>query len=357
MPLNSDALALVAEINKKHGPGTVAVASSITHYGRITSGSLALDVILGGGWAVNQWHEVIGQESQGKTVVVLKTIAANQECNSEFATLWIASETYDTDQAKSLGVDNDRVAVVTTQNMEFAFETMLKGCASRTFDAVVLDSYPALIAKPEEEKGMEDAHVAVGARLVGKFFRKMGSAMKRSLDEPDRPITCFFINQYREMIGGFSPYGPNLTTPGGKAKNFAFWSRVEIKRDEFLDEARTGKGKTRVGIAIKMKTIKNKSAPPQQVATVRFFFRDAPILGFFRGDYDLAAEYFTYAVLYDLIERRGAYYFYGDRKWQGQEAVLSDLRVEIDLQEELRAKVLFEAIRPDRERYAVHETV
>ncbi|MEU4534311.1 hypothetical protein AB0G15_05510 [Streptosporangium sp. NPDC023825] len=351
MPLNSDALALVAEINKKHGAGSIALASSINHYGRITTGSLALDVILGGGWAVNQWHEVIGQESQGKSAIVLKTIAANQAIDPDFATLWIASETYDTDQAKALGVDNERVAVVTTQNMEFAFETIIQGCASRSFDAVVLDSYPALIAKPEEEKNMEDAHVAVGARLVGKFFRKVGAAMKRSLDEPDRAITCFFINQYREMIGGFSPYGPALTTPGGKAKNFAMWSRIEVKRDEFIDEARAGKGKTRVGQAIKVKTLKNKSAPPQQVATIRFYFRDAPILGFFRGDYDLAAEYFTYAVLYNLIERRGAYYFYGERKWQGQDAVLSDLRAELDLQEELRNRVLFEAARPDRERY------
>jgi recombination protein RecA len=350
MPLNDDALALVAEINKKFGDGTVAIASAMHHYGRITSGSLALDVILGGGWATGQWHEVIGQESSGKSTIVAKTIAANQAANPDFATLWIASETFDTEQAAAIGVDIDRVAVLTTQNMELAFEAVITGCASRSFDAVILDSYPALIAKPEDEKGMEDAHVAVGARLVGKFFRKVGSAMTRSLSEPDRPVTCFFVNQYREMIGGFSPYGPALTTPGGKAKNFAFWSRVEVKRDEWIDEARTGKGKVRVGQVVKLKTIKNKSAPPQQVATTRLFFRDAPILGFYRGDLDLAAEYFAYAVHFDIIGRRGAYYSYGDRKWQGQDALLRELRAEPDLQTELRKRILEEAAKPDRER-------
>lgn len=350
MPLNDDALALVAEINKKVGPGTVSIASAMQHYGRINSGSLALDVILGGGWAVGQWHEVIGNESSGKSTLVAKTIAANQEANPDFATLWVASETFDTEQNKALGVDVDRVAVLTTQNMELAFETIIQGCASRVFDAVVLDSYPALIAKAEDEKGIEDANVAVGARLVGKFFRKVGAAMIRSLDQQDRPVTGFWINQYREQIGGFSPYGPNLTTPGGRAKNFAMWTRVEVRRDEWIDEARTGKGKTRVGQSIKIKTIKNKSAPPQQVATVRLFFRDAPLLGFNRGDTDTTAEYFTYAVLYDIITQGGGWYYHGDRKWHGKDKLLADIRAELDLQDELRARILEEAAKPDRER-------
>lgn len=353
--MNAEALAFAAKINKAHGDGTIAVASAMVNYGRITSGSLSLDVALGGGWPTGQWHEVLGKESNGKTVVVLKTVAANQQADPDFATLWIASEHYDEDQAQSLGVDNDRVHVVHTNDMEFAYEVIIEGCASRAFDAVVLDSYPALIAKAEEEKTMDDVQVAPGARVTGKFFRKLGPAMRRSLDTPDRPVTGFFINQYRDKIGGFSPAGIPQTSPGGNGKNYFFYTRVEVRRDEFIDEPRKGKGKTRVGQVIKVKTLKNKSAPPQQIATIDFYFRDAPFLGFFRGDYDLAKEYVTYAIIYDIIERRGAYYFYGERKWQGQDKLLDSVREEIGLQEELREKILIESKRPDRERIGASE--
>jgi len=69
---------VLALINKKYGDGTIVVASDVLPSTRITSGSLALDVILGGGWPTNQWHEIVGEESNGKTAIALKTIAANQ---------------------------------------------------------------------------------------------------------------------------------------------------------------------------------------------------------------------------------------------------------------------------------------
>lgn len=351
MPLSSDALALVAKVNKElGGDGVLSVASSMTTTGRITSGSVAIDVILGGGWPVNQWIEIIGRESNGKTTVVHKTIAANQQENPEFTTLWIAAEKYDKEWAESLGVDTGRVIVFPTQAMEIAYAKVVEFAKSRTVDCIVIDSYPALIPLEEHEKGMEDAVVAVGARLTGKFFRKIGSAMTRSIDGDDRPLTCFFVNQWRDQIGGFSPRGIPQTTPGGKAKNYVFYTRVEVSRDEFIDEARTGKGKARVGQRIKVKTVKNKSAPPQQVATVDFYFDDAPFLGFRQGDYDLAKEYMTYGVFYDIIKRGGAYYTFGERKWMGKEALLASLREEPDLQDEIRALVLIEAAKPAGER-------
>ncbi|WP_188187588.1 hypothetical protein [Nonomuraea sp. SYSU D8015] len=356
MGLDSDALALIAKVRKTHGENSITLASDIATGQYITSGSLALDVMLGGGWPTNKWTEIIGKESHGKTTIVLKTIAANQALNPEFTTLWIAAEHYNRERAEELGVDNDRVIVIPTQAMEFAYQTILEFAASRTVDCIVLDSYPALTPSEESEKEMSEAVMAVGARLTGKFFRKVGEAMIRSMDGSDRALTCFFINQWRDQIGGYSPRGTPKTTPGGNAKNYAFWCRVEITRDEFIDEARPGKGKVRVGQVIKAKTVKNKSAPPQRVASVDFYFADAPLLGYFRGDYDLAKEYLVYAVLYDVIRRGGAIYTYGDRKWKGKEDLLGSIREELDLQEELRSKILIEAAKPDSERMREQES-
>lgn len=348
--MDEKALALVAKIRKEHGQRAISIASEIPTSGRIPSGSLALDVVLGGGWPTNQWSEIIGKESHGKTTVVLKTVAANQAINPDFMTLWIAAEDYNNKRAKEVGVDNDRVIVSGVQAMETAYEIIIEAVSTRSVDLIVLDSYPALIAAEEAEKDMDGSVVAMGARLTGKFFRKIGSVMNKTTDENSRAITGLFINQYRDAIGTYSPRGTPKTTPGGNAKNYAFCVRLEVTRDEFLDEPRPGKGKARVGQVIKVKTIKNKSAPPQRVGSIDFYFADAPYLGFSQGDYDLPKEYLTYAIYYDIVRRGGGTYYYGDRKWHGKEALLESLREELDLQAELREKVLREAGRPDSER-------
>lgn len=339
MGLNPDALALARQINKKFGDGTVVIASEIQVKHRFTSGSFALDVILGGGWPANQWVEVIGVESSGKTAIVLKTIAANQALDPNFTTFWIAAEPFDEDHARSLGVDMERVLVHSTQVMEEAYEAMLDFAESRTVDCIVLDSYPALIADEEKEKKMEDAVVALGARLTGKFFRKAGHATKRSLIVDERPMLGIIINQYRAQIGGFSPYGPPKTTPGGKAKNYAFYTRLEVKRDEYIEDPGPGGVKKKVGQSIKCTTIKNKSAPPMQVATIDFYFADSPARGFDRGSYDLAREYATYALLY-VLENRGAWYYWGEKKWNGKAAVLAAVAEDEELRAQIKEAVL-----------------
>jgi len=353
LSVNSDAQALMARVNKEHGVGSITLGSDMVIADRFTTGSLSLDIALGGGWPANHWIEVVGEESHGKTAIVLKTIAANQERDPDFTTLWIAAEHYDTDQAAALGVDNDRVMVLATQEMEFAYETMLRFAESRTVDCIVLDSYPALIANDEAEKNMDDMVVALGARLTGKFFRKAGAAGKRDMGGEDRPFLGIVINQYRDMIGGFSPQGTPKTTPGGKAKNYAFYVRVEVRRAEWIDEARPGKGKTRVGQVIKVKTIKNKSAAPQQIAPLDFYFRDAPVLGFSRGDYDEVKEIVTMGVVYDVINRAGSTFWFGgtkenpDFKWKGKEAMYNGIAEDLGLQDLLRDVIKTVAARPD----------
>ena len=50
--------------------------------------------------------------------------------------------------------------------------------------------------------------------------------------------------------------------------------------------------------------------------------------------------------VFDILERRGGWYYYGDRKWQGLDAVLASVREEVDLAEELTSKVMAMDDRP-----------
>ncbi|MET9119987.1 hypothetical protein [Streptomyces sp. NPDC004528] len=345
MALSPDVVALMNKINKQYGDGTMITAGDMRMAKPFTSGSLPLDIILGGGFPANQWTEIIGFESSGKTSVVHKAIAANQQANPDFTTLWVAAEGYDKPWAEQLGVNTDQVIVHSTTAMEEAYQVMLDFANSRAVDAIVLDSYPALVADEEAEKQMDELGVALGARVTGRFFRKAGKATSRSHVVEERPVLGIIINQWREKIGAFSPQGTPKTTPGGLAKNFAFYVRLEVSRAEFLDEATPGKGKARCGQAVKFKTVKNKQHAPQKVAETHFYFDDSPSRGILAGEYDDVRDLMTWGVFYDIIRRRGRYFDFGDRTWDTKDAIIDALRAELDLRSDVATAVLDAAFR------------
>lgn len=336
MAVNADALVLAKEINKKLKGDIVVVAGDVKHdlIPRMPTGSLTLDVILGGGWPANQWCEIIGHASHGKTFVALKTIAANQQRDPEFTTVWVAAEQWVPEWAEKCGVDLDRVLLVETNIMEEAYQAVITFAESRAIDAIVIDSLPALVPSLEDEKEAGESTVGKGALLTNQFFRKVGKAMKRSLTEEERPVLGLMINQWRQKIGA---YGDDRTTPGGVGKDYAYFVRLEVARKDWLTHDGKDKGR-KVGQQIRCKTIKNKSAPSQDIAQFDMYFDDTK---FFRaGELDRAKEIAALAVLNDIVEQRGSWLYYGENKWQGKDAFLASLREEIDLAEEITAKVM-----------------
>jgi recombination protein RecA len=332
----ADVKALAAQINKKFGEDMVVLGSEVTDMiPRIPSGSLSLDIVLGGGWPANQWIEIIGDESSGKTAVALKTIAANQQRDPDFIAVWVAAEKWVVEYAEMCGVDTGRVFVVETNDMETAYNAAIDFAASKEVDCIVIDSLPALVPGDEDEKTMEGSTVGRGALLTGKFFRKVGKATKRSLTEAERPVLGIVINQWRQKIGVM--YGDPRTTPGGVGKNYAYFVRAEVRRGDWI-EVGTGKDKERVGQTIQIRTIKNKTAPAQRVAFVDFYFAEGGTVA--PGDYDFAKEILAIGMMEDVIERKGAFYSYDGQKWRGKEEALAAIREDVDLYEKVRDEVV-----------------
>jgi len=335
--INDEAKKIAAQLNKRFGENVVVVGSDIRSdlIPRITSGSTTLDYVLGGGFPGNQWNELIGEASHGKTAVALKTIAANQKLNPEHTTVWVAAEQWVPEYAIMCGVDTSRVIVIETNIMEEAYDAVIAFAESKSVDAIVIDSLPALSPAPEMEKNMDEMTVGRGALLTNKFFRVVGSAIKRSLVEDERAVLGIVINQYRMKIGVM--HGDPRTTPGGEGKNYAFFTRCEVRRDEWIEIGPSG-NKTRIGQVIKVRSLKNKTAPPQRVAYFDFYF--APGGDCAPGEYDFAKEIAAMSVLNEIVERKGAWYYYGERKWQGTDALIASIREEIELKEELAKKVV-----------------
>lgn len=332
-----DIATVIAEINKEFGPETVVWGSQIRYSDlpRITTGSYSLDMALGGGWQTNAFHELYGDESSGKTTIILKTIAAQQALNPNHVTFWVAAEEFVPQWARDLGCDTDKILVMQTNVLEEACNAAITVLESRTADVLVIDSMPALSPISEGEGTMDDTQVGLAARLIGKFFRKSYTAMKRSLVEDDRAVTCFVVNQWREKIGVM--FGDPRTTPGGRAKNYWFTTRLELTRDTWLTEG-DRKNQRKVGITIKALTKKNKSFPPQRVATFDFYF-DHNEAGITPGSYDAGKELITLAILHEVFSIKGSYYHLGTESWHGRAALEEQARWDLTLQQKLRDAV------------------
>lgn len=321
---------LAADVNKKHGKEVIVLGNQVSQVvPRLSTGILSLDLALGGGWASNQWNEVVGVESSGKTAICYHTIAYNQALDPEFTAMFVAAEEFVPSYAQAIGVDLDRIWVVESNEMEFVFDLTVRAVEHRMIDMLVIDSLPALVTDAEAERTMiEGQLVSPGAKIISTFFKKMSKAARRSLKDPnDRPCTLIMINQWRDVIGQM--FGDPNITPGGKAKNYHFFVRLEVARDEWI---KTGSDlTTRIGQTIAVRTFKNKTHRAQQRAQMDFYFADGA--GMKKGEFDRVKDIVNVALSLELFE--GRYKYEGVKIASTKDELPGVVRQDLDLQRKL----------------------
>lgn len=340
MAISPAVRAVMQQINKKGGAGTVLLGSDINEPDRqtITSGSLNLDAALGGGWATNHWIEIVGHASAGKTYLTLKTIAANQALDPNWTVVWFAAEDFVDSYAEMLGCDLSRIIVEEENRMEAVYDHAIKFLDTKAIDCIVIDSLPALVPAREDDAGMEDFQPGLAAFLTGKFFRKSNPSMKRSMTETERPCTGFLINQWRSKIGG---YGDPRTTPGGMAKDFFCFQRVDIRRDEWITNTRDQP----VGQVLKLVNVKNKYAPPGRIGFIDAYFADYQ--SHKAGDYDLVKDLVSAALAYEVVTKPdSSHYQFGEQTWYGRPKLDAAVKDDPALQDDIRKAVLDTVSKP-----------
>lgn len=250
----------------------------------ISTGSVVLDSITGGGFPRGRLIEIYGQEASGKTSIAL-TAVGNVQREGGNAVFVDLENALDPKYARKLGVDTNALAVSQPDYAEQAMNLVYRLTNSGTVDIIVVDSIASMIPKAELEGDMEQQTIGLLARLMSKGLRQLASAANKT------GTTILFINQTRDAIGGFSPMGTPQTTPGGKAMKFYASQRIEVKKTVKVEE-KTSNGKEIVGNEVRMTVRKNKIAPPFGVGTT--------VLTFGRG-IDRAGEMITVGPEYGVI--------------------------------------------------------
>lgn len=188
--------AALSMIEKQFGAGSIMTLGERTHMKVETSssGSIALDEALGGGYAKGRIIEIYGPESSGKTTLTLHAIAEVQKAGGTAAFV-DAEHALDPEYARKIGVDVDALIVSQPDYGEQALEIVDALVRSGAVDLIVVDSVAALTPKAEIEGNMGDSFMGLQARLMSQALRKVTGVINKS------NATVIFINQIRMKIG------------------------------------------------------------------------------------------------------------------------------------------------------------
>ncbi len=309
----------VDQIEKQFGKGSIMnlEGDNKIDVETIQTGSVSLDLALGGGIPKGRIIEIYGPESSGKTTLTLHAVAEIQK-EGGMAAFVDAEHALDPAYAKKLGVDVEKLLVSQPDSGEQALEIVETLVRSNAVDLVVVDSVAALVPQAEIEGDMGDSHMGLQARLMSQALRKLTGIINRS------KCTVIFINQLRMKIGVM--FGNPETTTGGNALKFYASVRMDIRRTSQIKT-----GDEIIGNRVRVKVVKNKIAPP---------FRQAEFDIMYNQGISAEGDILDLAVERGIVEKAGAWFAYGgENVAQGREAAKQYLKDNPKVLKEIDKKV------------------
>ena len=309
----------VSQISKQFGDGSIMKLGDAYKINVETSpsGTLSLDLALGGGYPRGRIIEIYGPESSGKTTLALHAVAEIQKAGGTAAFI-DAEHALDPQYAGRLGVNINDLLVSQPDNGEQALEIVETLVRSNAVDVRVLDSVAALVPQAEIDGDMGDSLPGLQARLMSQALRKLTGIINKS------KATVIFINQIRMKIGVM--FGNPETTTGGNALKFYASQRLDIRRIGQIKQ-----GDDVIGNRVRVKIVKNKIAPP---------FRQAEFDIMYNEGISTTGDVLDLAVMHDIVQKSGAFYKYNDETiGQGREAAKKYLKDNPDKLAEIDGKV------------------
>jgi len=182
--------------------------------------------------------------------------------------------------------------------------------ASQVFDLIVLDSIGAMDIKANLEKDTDEAaKIGAMALLLSNFFKK--NVAKRA--------TIVWINQTRQVVGGYNPTGQiRYATMGGRALPFFGSIRLDLSIIEKLKDVEENV----YAMKVKVHTAKNKVSPQ---------FKNAFLTYVMGEGFSIHYDYFELGLKLGLIQKKTGWYQFGDVKVQGDLNFYKKLKTSPDL--------------------------
>lgn len=289
----------------------------------VTSGSLILDNLIGGvrnsrgvrpcrGFPRGRIIQMYGVNSCGKTTVALESVAA--VCRAGGSALYLDFEhEVDHHYAEYLGVpvtDRDRFLLSQPNSMEEGLIQIL-GAAEAGVDLVVIDSVGAAVPKASREMSKDKAQTGrLGACAAGwsAFLPKFKPILKRS------GMCVIAISQMRATLASM---GPQSAPQGGESWKFFSSVRVHLKmigkiQGKWFNPATNSYEDAAVANKIRA-TLEKCKVSGNAMKSAEYYLKGTGGVDNLRSVVDLA-------ILYGVIEKKGAWYYWPDRGFKANGA-------------------------------------
>ena len=324
---------IIGELNKKN-PGSVMKLGEKAYQRvpRVSTGSFALDIEIGGGWEESSIVEITGEFSTGKSYLALKAIAEVQKLGRPAA--YINLETLDTQWAKKLGVDVDNLYIAQPNSAEEAIDVLTSLISSRELGIIVCDSIASLVPQIEIESDASEQQRGVAAKLCNKMSRKIQAALRPiNLGDEKSYNRCIviFTNQIRMNPG--ETFGNPEVTPHDRGVRFAssIIMRLRSGPADIIKE-----GDIPVGQTIKFQNKKNKNYTPFRVGQFDFNYKT--------GEINNIKSIIQYAIAYEIISKSGPFYTFNKEKFKGQAKLIDYLQKKSKEIEKLKKAILAKSL-------------
>lgn len=309
----------IARLEKDYGKGSIISSARPEKVEVISTGSLKLDIATGiGGLPLGGIVEIMGWESSGKSTIVQNVVGNAQK--KGYKCLYLDGEySLDRKYASKLGVNIEDLLLyqLDSGGGEKCYNVAERLIKTGSLGVVIIDSQTSMLPKKVMEGEIGDSAMGLHSRMMSQAVPKIMSAAALA------NTLVIFISQFREKIGVM--FGSPETTNGGNALKFYSHMRIEVRKSVEKVDGEAIANKT------KCKVIKNKFAPPFGEAEFRIVFGEGV---------DRVGEILDLAVEHDIIKQGGAWYSYGDNKFQGEATVIQLLKDNPELAKEIEDKVL-----------------
>lgn len=316
---------LIKSMQKEYGDLSIRKGDDFKTKPRIPTGSIALDYIFGGGIPQGKTIEFQGKKSSGKSLMAMR-IVDQQMQKFKRPVVWVDAErSWDENWAKQHIKNYKEVNVVQLPTAELIVDFIRDSLmVDNPPGIIVLDSIAALSSQVEQDRSAtQEQRIGLTASLMAYALR----VWTHPADVANCPI--IMINQLRDDLGAFSPWGKKEKAPGGRAKEFFASLIVDFRAGEYI------KDKTEViGQKVNIQILKSKVWGAKQYANTSLMFylpcnkpevfcencdRYCPKRD---GYFDRRTEAIDLGLELGVIVRGGPMYNYKDVKVKGREELI-----------------------------------
>lgn len=234
----------------------------------VSSGCEIFNQVIGGGYPLGRFVNIVGDKSSGKTLLAIEACANMARKYPNALIRYAEAEAaFDVSYAAALGMPVEMVEfppnILTVEDFYEDLEKFVKDLNGRE-GLYIVDSLDSLGDRASLKRDIDEgSYNLTKQKQMGEIFRRMVALLEES------KVLLIIISQIREKIG--VTFGETKTRSGGKALDFYASQIIWLSEIEKLKKTIDGVERI-VGVNVKANCKKNKVGLPFRTCTYHILF-------------------------------------------------------------------------------------